>query len=141
MSRPAVIRMTAAPNGRSPVVGRRRAHAPPMPSDHLSAHARRFLAQDVTSVMQLELILVLHRDPSARWTPDELARELRASEVWVAEQLSLLTTATVVRTDDDGTTHRLDPEGAHAAGLEEIAASYPQRRTSIINLIFASAPR
>lgn len=116
----------------------RTSHA--MPSDHLPAHAQRFLAQDVTSVMQLELILVLHRDASVSWTPDALALELRTSPVWVAEELARLTTSAVVCSDDRGATHRLDLAGTRAAGLDEIAASYPQRRTSIINLIFASAP-
>jgi hypothetical protein len=116
----------------------RTSHA--MPSDHLPANAQRFLAQDVTSVMQLELILVLHRDASVSWTADALARELRTSQVWVAEELERLTAAAVVRSDDDRAGHRLDVVGARGAGLDEIAASYPQRRTSIINLIFASAP-
>lgn len=113
----------------------------PMPSDHLSAHARRFLAQDVTSVMQLELILVLHRDAAQSRTPEALAGELRAPVEWIVEELATLAAAGVARSDDGGETYRLEQAGAAAVGVDEIAALYPARRTSIINLIFASAPR
>jgi hypothetical protein len=117
----------------------RTSHA--MPSDQLSTNARRFLARDVTSVMQLELILVLHRDAQVRWTPDALAGELRAPAEWIVEELAALAASGVARTDDGGATYRLEQAGAAAAWVNEIAALYPARRTSIINLIFAPAPR
>jgi DNA-binding IclR family transcriptional regulator len=110
-----------------------------MPSHRLSTRAQRFLAQDVQSVMQLELVLALHRDADTPWTPDALARELRAPADWVLDQLTGLTSAGIARREDDGSAYRLDPAGAASRGIDEIAVLYPQRRTSIIKLIFARA--
>jgi hypothetical protein len=135
-----VIRITAAARSRILVVEKDPRTSHRMPSDRLSIRAQRFLAQDVSSVMQLELVLALHRDPAASWTPAALAGELRAPAAWIVEELTALLAVGVARSDDDGTTYRLERAGADSAGLDEIAAAFPRRRTSIINLIFAATP-
>ena len=54
--------------------------------DVFSQHLAQFIADHIDSVVQLEIILLLHRNPGLRWTAQTLARELR-----------------------------VEPEGAHAA--------------------------
>ena len=106
-----------------------------MPSHVLSPTARRFLTEDVDSVLQLELLLLLHRDATVAWTPDGVSRELRAPEPWVADQLTQLTLAgPLVQADD----HRyaFNADDTLAPTVTEIAALYPQRRATLIELIF-----
>jgi hypothetical protein len=109
-----------------------------MPPRRLSASARRFLAAEVHSVLQLELMLLLAAVPSRAWTADEAARELRAPEPWVAGQLADLVVAGLARTrDPEALGHRFAKDGPCAAVVAEIADQFPRRRTSIIKLIFA----
>jgi hypothetical protein len=111
-----------------------------MPSRRLSPTARRFLAERIHSVMQLELVLLLARDRDAAWTAPAAARELRAPEAWVADQLVDLVAEGVARVPDgrpDVASFAVD--GPWAAAVDEIAGQFAQRRTSIIRLIFAPA--
>jgi hypothetical protein len=52
-----------------------------------------FAASLFKSVWALDLLLVLKRDPARIWQADELIRELRSSQVVVAEALSNLLAA------------------------------------------------
>ena len=111
-----------------------------MPS-RLSAPARRFLADDVHSVMQLELVLLLHRDRDAAWTAMGLARELRTAEPWVAGELVDLVALGAARATDGAVpTYRAEAGGPLTPAIEEVAALYPTLRTTIITLIFQSSP-
>jgi hypothetical protein len=109
-----------------------------MPPRRLSASARRFLAAEVHSVLQLELMLLLAADWSRTWTAAAAARELRAPEPWVAGQLADLVVAGLARTvDPEALAHRFAADGPSAGVVAEIGEQFPQRRTSIIKLIFA----
>jgi hypothetical protein len=111
-----------------------------MPLRRLSAPARRFLAEEVHSVLQLELMLLLAAAPSRSWTANEAARELRAPEPWVAGQLTDLVVAGIARADgSDPAGHRFAGDGAWALVIADIADQFRRRRTTIIKLIFAPA--
>lgn len=113
-----------------------------MPS-RLSHAARRFLADDVHSVMQLELVLLLHREATRAWTAHEAARELRAPAPWVETQLVDLIALGLVAVeehDDGAVRYRFLARASRAAVVDEIAGSYPRRRTSIIKAIFSPGP-
>jgi hypothetical protein len=136
---PCVIRITDGWRCGQVVIGPRPA-LPSMPSRRLSATARRFLAERIHSVLQLELVLLLARDPGRRWTTAAVAQELRGPEPWIAGQLTDLVDAGVARAPRDGA----EPvayarDGPWAAAIGEIDEQYRRRRTSVIRLIFASA--
>jgi hypothetical protein len=105
-----------------------------MPSRRLSADARRFLADHVHSVLQLELVLLLARDPVRAWTTADAATELRAPEAWVGERLAELATLGVVATA--GEAYVFVADGPWAPAVGEVAAHFARRRTSIIDAIF-----
>jgi hypothetical protein len=48
--------------------------------DRMSPDTRRFLAEEGGSVLQLELLLLLAREPDRVWTAAGLALELRAAD-------------------------------------------------------------
>lgn len=109
-----------------------------MSSRRLSADARRFLAEHVDSVLLLELVLVLQRDPARAWTAADAAAELRAPEPWVGEKLGELVALGVVDVDagSGAGAYAFAAGGPWAPAVTEVAAQFPRRRTSIIEAIF-----
>jgi hypothetical protein len=61
-----------------------------------------FVRASVRSVWALELLLLLRREPTRAWHPEELVRELRSSHAIVAEELSGLQRAGLAGQDNDG---------------------------------------
>jgi hypothetical protein len=113
-----------------------------MSDDGISDRLRRFIAQYIHSVAQLEILLLLHTNPSQAWTPADIARELRIEATGAAEQLSLLAAAGLAKNDN--------PPGAppafhyHAATPDiqadtlALAQAYLIRRVTVIGIIFAN---
>ena len=112
-----------------------------MAVDRLSAASRRFLVEDVESVMQLELVLMLHRDAGLAWSSAAAARELRAPQPWVETQLDRFVQRGLAETTaQDDRRYRFDSTGPFAAVVSEIAGCFSQWRTSIIGLIHRARP-
>lgn len=112
-----------------------------MAAERLSAATRRFLVEDIQSVMQLELVLLLHRDAGVAWSSAAVARELRAPQPWVETQLEgFVARGLTATTAPDGSRYRFDPTGPLAAVVDEIALCFSQWRTSIIALIHRARP-
>jgi hypothetical protein len=56
----------------------------------ISPEVRRFVLERIHSVAQLELLLMLHRDPSVEWTAETAGREMRyPADLAAAELLGL----------------------------------------------------
>jgi len=112
-----------------------------MTAERLSPATRRFLVEDIQSVMQLELVLLLHRDAGQAWSSAAAARELRAPQPWVQTQLEGFVQRGLTATPaSDGPRYRFDPTGPLAAVIDEIALCFSQWRTSIIALIHRARP-
>lgn len=112
-----------------------------MAAEPLSASARRFLVEEIRSVMQLELVLLLRRDGDRRWGAAAAARELRAPRPWVEDQLKgMVALGLVEATEDDDPRYRFARGAPLAAAVDEIALCFPQWRTSIIALIHGARP-
>jgi hypothetical protein len=55
-----------------------------------------FVSASIASVWELELLLLLHREPARCWTPAEIDRQLRASTTVVGSALRRLAAAELV---------------------------------------------
>jgi hypothetical protein len=55
--------------------------------DEPGVQARKFVAQFITSVAQLEMLLLLRTNPGESWSAENLARELRVETPWAEAQL------------------------------------------------------
>ncbi|MGH6889204.1 MAG: hypothetical protein ACREHF_08420 [Rhizomicrobium sp.] len=64
----------------------------PVTEDELLA----FVRASISSVWELELLLLVYRSPERRWTPKEIDRELRASATVVNSALRRLRAAELV---------------------------------------------
>jgi hypothetical protein len=52
----------------------------------ISPDVHRFVTERIHSVAQLELLLMLHRDPPVEWTAEAAAREMRYPTDWAAAE-------------------------------------------------------
>jgi DNA-binding IclR family transcriptional regulator len=62
-----------------------------------------FISASIRSVWDLELLLCLWRSPERSWSPEDVLRELRASDSIVREGLHALQAAGLLIADTDGT--------------------------------------
>ena len=107
--------------------------------DAIPDEVKAFIAAHVESVLQLELLLLLHAQAPRPRTADELARELRIDAAWAAAQLASLAGAGVLAaTVDDPPAYRYEPRTSQLdAAVRGLAREYAARRVTIIGLIFS----
>lgn len=109
-----------------------------MSFDRISPRVRTFVAEHIDSVTQLELLLLLHRDPAARWRAADAAHEMRMPLDWAAAQLERFRSAgLLVCTDDSAPWFFYRADNDAAALIDEVAETFRRRRTSMTALIFA----
>jgi hypothetical protein len=104
----------------------------------ISPDVRQFVVERIHSVSQLELLLVLHRDPTIEWTVPMASAEMRYPRDWVAQQLLDFHRGGLVATE---LSYRYDPRGCLGRIVDELAETFSRRRTTITALIFADAFR
>jgi DNA-binding GntR family transcriptional regulator len=98
-----------------------------------------FVRSSIRSVWTLELLLLLRRHPGRAWAPEELVRELRASEVVVGEGLPVLHAAGLVSAEPGGV-YRYAPASPELDLLvRDLETLHRQRPFAVTKAIF-SAP-
>ncbi len=110
-----------------------------MRAGELPEAVRRFIADHIDSVEQLEILLLLFHHPERSWTAEAVARELRISALSAGDRLKDMARSTLLaRVQGSEGEYRYAPEnqqqGVVVAGL---AAAYSERRVTVINLIFS----
>lgn len=102
-------------------------------------NVRALIASHISSVVQLELLLLLHAQPARERTPADISQELRIDAGWVTGQLRVLCSAgLLVCNEGPNPSFRYwaaRPE-LHDA-VEGLARAYAERRVTVIALIFA----
>ena len=109
-------------------------------SESISRDVRRFVAESIGSVAQLELLLILHRDPAVEWTAESAGREMRFPADWVAAQLVGLHRAGLVGSGgSDQRTYRYGPRSGLGRIVDELAETFSRRPTAVTSLIYTRA--
>ena len=105
----------------------------------LPADVHQFLYQNIESLEQLEVLVLLLRRPDRGWSPDEVARELYGHPASIARRLALLLGQGLLREIEPGC-YQYAPRTAdlHATVLR-VADTYHERRVAVVTLI-ASKP-
>lgn len=99
----------------------------------------RFLYQNIESVEQLEVLLLLRQGPDRGWTADDVARALYSHPSSVVRRLTLLLRQGLLGEHDPGV-YRYAPRTPELEGtVARVADCYRQRRVAVITLI-ASKP-
>lgn len=106
----------------------------------LSQKLERFLRTSIRSAWELELLLLLRKEPLRTWSAAELVRQLRASGLVINDALAALQRADIVAVEETGR-FRYRPANADlAAVVDELAEAYANVPTSIMDIIW-STPR
>jgi hypothetical protein len=97
-----------------------------------------FVVDHISSVAQLEILLLLVSREGTDVTPDVAARELRMDSGWAATELrALVDRGLLANGNGAGPTYRFAPRDAHAAVLvRRVVAAYAERRATMITLIY-----
>jgi predicted transcriptional regulator len=100
--------------------------------------AKRLLADHITSVEQLEILLLLRRRPEGVWTPQTVAQELRTSESSASKRLAALRARGLVAMDDGEGVFRYRPANERLGrSVDSLADAYAERPYRVIELIFS----
>jgi len=106
----------------------------------LSQQLERFLRSSIRSVWELELLLLLRREPSRIWSTAELVRQLRASGLVVSDALLALQRADLVAPEATDR-FRYQPATAELTTVvDELVEAYASVPSSIMDVIW-STPR
>ena len=110
-----------------------------MSDEGIQQAIRSFIADYIDSVVQLEVLLMLHRAPEIAWTAADIASELRIDPAWAGAQLEDLCTRRLLECPQDGIrTYRYAPQTPQLDVIVQgLAHAYEQRRVSVINLIYS----
>ena len=99
---------------------------------------RRFLAQHIESVVQLEVLLLLHARATSEFSPQQVGTELRIDAAGAAEQLAkLCATGLLDCGGDPNPTYRFHASPATTDAVASLARAYNDRRVTIISLIYS----
>lgn len=100
---------------------------------------QQLIDEHITSVEQLEILLLLAARPDVAWTPEQVREEIRTSTSSAVSRLEdLRTHGFLVEVDDRDDAFQFRPRSeATRAAVEHLATIYRERRFTIIDLIFA----
>ena len=109
--------------------------------DAIPVEVKAFIAAHIESVLQLEVLLLLHAQAPRQFTAAELAQELRIDAAWVSVQLASLADAgvlTAAAPAPGAAPYRYEPRAADLdRAVAGLAREYAARRVTVIGLIFS----
>ena len=107
--------------------------------DDFPADLKRFVESHISSVAQLELLLLLRSNVDKTWTPEEAAKSLYTAPDIVAGQLAELhQRGLLALLQNPGPGYRYLPTSPELADLvSRLGEFYKERRVSVITLIYS----
>ena len=107
-------------------------------SDEIPAEVSRFIIEQLSSVAELEVLLLLRQDRERQWAPSEVGRSLYTSPDVSAAQLEELRKRGLLSRSDDEPRYRYAPKTlAIEAVVDRLAELYRERRVTLITLIYS----
>jgi hypothetical protein len=107
--------------------------------DGISQEVKALIAERIDSVVQLEVLLLLHGAPQKEWTAAAVAQELRIEGSWAEDQLNELTNrGLLAQVGHTPPAYRYSPRTADlATAVDGLKEAYADRRVTVISLIFS----
>lgn len=108
----------------------------------ISDRVRTLIADQIESVVQLEILLLLRESPERQFAAREVADALRIGPSWAEPHLmGLCTRGMLVCTSEPEKRYGYHPNSPElAAAIDELAECYAERRVSVTALIFSRPP-
>jgi predicted transcriptional regulator len=102
---------------------------------------KRFIREQIQTVPKLEILLLLHREPSRPFTLAEIENELGFEKDTAREQLLALEAIGLIETNFEKTNYRYHPANKRVGSIvNRLAAAYPKQRVPILTAILAEEP-
>ncbi|MFO7178436.1 MAG: hypothetical protein DIU78_007040 [Pseudomonadota bacterium] len=111
-----------------------------MTQSELPREVQELIAQHITSVEQLEVLLLLREHADREWSASAVSEEIRTSERSAAARLADLRTRGFLTSREDAgvTLYRFDPlTDTLRRAVASLSQVYRERRYTIIDLIFS----
>lgn len=110
-----------------------------MSDEGIPQEVRAFIADHIDSVLQLELLLLLHAKRDRDFDAAEVMEEMRIDLTWAATQLDFFCARGILScTDAAPRRYRYAPRSAEMdAAVAKLDQTYADRRVSVISLIFS----
>jgi hypothetical protein len=97
---------------------------------------RAFIAQYITSVEQLEVLLLARGSPDRTWTAEEVSAELRTAVHSARARLADLADRSLLKRGSETYSYVPEPDGVRTV-IDRLAQIYATHRYTVIDLIFA----
>jgi hypothetical protein len=108
-------------------------------NDPIPPKIKRFIDVNISSVEQLEVLLLLRRTKTRSWTAQSASLELRTSPQSIQTRIAELAAQRLVSVDGADFTYAAS--SAHDATIGELERVYAGYRTRVITMIFDKPPR
>ena len=98
-----------------------------------------FIRTHLSSVAQLEILLLLHSSPGTPHAPEDVAETLRIDPVWASAEMQRLNSSGLFEPSDDGASYCYHPATSALDGaVAGLAKAFSTHRVSVITLIFST---
>jgi len=113
-----------------------------VPEVEIPQSVRAFIDQRIGSIFQLEVLLLLHRNPGRDFTAEDVAHELRIEPSWAALCLAQLQAGgLLVAAEGPPLRYHYGPRTADLDDTtNQLARVYSTHRVSITAMIFSKPP-
>jgi hypothetical protein len=102
-------------------------------------HVQTLITDHLTSVAQLEILLLLHASPDRDYPSNEVAERLRIDPAWARDELDGLADAGLLGHDAATGTYRFAPRtSALQSAVGGLAKAFSTHRVSVITLLFST---
>lgn len=107
----------------------------------LSRSIHAFIAQYIGSVQQLEVLLVISKDPAKEWTTEEVATKLGFSETSAGNRLMSLWAKGLVKARDASViVYRYQPKTKKIEkAIDDLRIAFGESRDEVLNIISSGA--
>jgi len=106
--------------------------------NELPADVRTFLTEQIRSLEQLEILLLLGQTPEKSWTPAEVYQVVRSSERSVGDTLETLRKQGLLRLENAGAAYQFSPPNDQLKDtIGSVARLYVERRVKIVEAIYS----
>lgn len=108
-------------------------------NEEISQEVRAFIAEHIESVVQLEVLLLLYKNPQQDWTADDIGRELRIDPAWASEQLAnLCARGLLICPAAPQPIYRYGPRTPELdRAITDLDKAYTEMRVTVVSLIFS----
>jgi hypothetical protein len=102
----------------------------------IATEVREFISEHISSLEQLEVLLLLHRSPEQEWTPEGVLSEIQSSDISIRQRLQELFTKGLLAQPRNNL-YRYAPRSEKLSrAVDALALAYKERRIKVIETVY-----